>query len=165
MCFPHEGVNLPNIRCEFRKMFYRCFHRQSRIGELFFGSKIIIQGVFYAVEIGVDNRLAVQYPSLLGNVVFSYLSGVVEYALEQSAVNGDPLSRRKLKRLFAQKLSDPCGNDVGFLCSIFDFRAGSSLFVIAVNTLLRFIDSDFTLDMFLCGIQQIIRGFQSVNRL
>ena len=82
-----ERVNLPNIRCKFCKVLHRGFHRQSLIGELFFGGKIIIQRVFYAVKISVDNSFSVQYPFLFGNVILTYLSGVVKYALKQSAVN------------------------------------------------------------------------------
>ena len=82
-----EGMNLPNIRCKFCKVLHRRFNRQSLIGKLFFGGKIIIQRVFYAVKISVDNRFAVQYPFLFGNVILTDLSGVVKYALKQSAVN------------------------------------------------------------------------------
>lgn len=99
-----KGMNLPNIRCEFCKVLHRCFNRQSLIGELFFGGKIIIQRVFYAAPISIDNRFAVQYPFLFGNVILTYLPGMIEYALKQSAVNGNPLSRRKLKRFFTQQL-------------------------------------------------------------
>lgn len=82
-------------------MLYRCLNRQSLIGELLFGGKIIIQSIFYTVKICIYNRFAVQYPFLFGNVILTDLSGVVKYTLEQSAVNGEPLGRGKLKCLFA----------------------------------------------------------------
>ena len=67
-----EGMNLPNIRCKFCKVFHRCFNRQSLIGKLFFGGKIIIQSIFYAAPISVDNRFSVQYPFLY----CQFLSGI-----------------------------------------------------------------------------------------
>ena len=148
-----KGMNLPNIRCKFCKVFHRRFNRQSLIGEQLFGGKIIIQRVFYAAPISVDNRFAVQYPFLFGNVILTDLSCVVKYTLEQSAVNGNPLGRRKLKRLFAQKLRYSSGNDVGFLCFVFRFGAVRSLLVIAMNTLLNLVNGDFALNVILCSIQ------------
>ena len=165
-CVPlAEGMNPPNVRCKFCKVLYRRFHGQSLIGKLFFGGKIIIQSIFYVIEIGVDNRFAIQYPFFFRNVILSYLSGVVKYTLEQSVVNGNPLGRGKLERLFTQKLRYSCGYNIRFLCFVFRFGAGGSLLVIAVDTLLSFIYSDFTLDVILCGVQQIFGGFQPVNRL
>ena len=73
-----EGMNLPNVRCKFCKMLYRRFNRQPLIGKLFFGGKIIIQRVFYAVKISIDNRFVVQYPFLFGNVILTDLPGVVK---------------------------------------------------------------------------------------
>ena len=153
-CVPlAEGMNLPNVRCKFCKVPYRCFNRQSLIGKLFFGGKIIIQSIFYTVKICIDNCFAVQYPFLFGNVVLSDLSGVVKYALKQSAVNGNPLSRRKLKRFFAQKLGYSCRYDICLFGFIFDFCTGGFLLIIAMNTLLSFVDGYFTLNVILCTIQ------------
>ena len=78
-CIPFaEGMNLPNIRCELCKVFYCCFDRKAFIRELLFGGEIIIQCFFYAVEISVDNRLAVQYPLFFRNVILADLPSVVE---------------------------------------------------------------------------------------
>ena len=66
-----ERVNLPNIRCKFCKVFHRRFNRQSLIGKLFFGGKIIIQSIFYTVKICIDNCFAAQYPFFFGNVIFT----------------------------------------------------------------------------------------------
>ena len=68
-----ERVNLPNIRCKFCKVLHRCFNRQSLIGELLFGGKNIIQSIFYAAPISVDNRFSVQYPFLY----CQFLSGIL----------------------------------------------------------------------------------------
>ena len=73
-----EGMNLPNVRSEFRQVLHRRIYGQALIGELFFGGKIIIQSIFYAVKISVDNRFAVQYPFFFGNVILTDLSGVVK---------------------------------------------------------------------------------------
>ena len=156
-----ERVNLPNIRCEFCKVLHRCFNRQSLIGELFFGGKIIIQRVLYAVEISINNRFAVQYPFLFGNVILTDLSCVIKYAFKQSAVNGNPLSRRKLKRLFTQKLRYSCRYDICLFCFVFGFCTGGSLLVIAVNTLLSFINGNFTLDVHVDYVDE--NASQSIN--
>ena len=73
-----KGMNLPNVRCKLCKMLHRCFNRQPLIRKLLFGGKIIIQSIFYAVKISVDNRFAVQYPFFFGNVILTDLSGVVK---------------------------------------------------------------------------------------
>ena len=88
-----EGVNLPNIRCKLCKVLYRCFNRQSLIRKLLFGGKIIVQSFFNAVPIRINYGISVQHPLFLGNVILPDLTGVVEYALKQSAVNGNPLGR------------------------------------------------------------------------
>lgn len=160
-----EGMNLSNIRCKLYKVLHRRFHGQSLIGKLFFGGKIIIQRIFYAIKISIDNCFAVQYPFFFGNVILADLSGVVKYTLKQSAVNGNPLGRGKLKRLFAQKLRYSCRYNICLFGVVLNLGAGGSLLVIAVDTLLSFIYSDFTLDVILCGVQQIFGGFQPVNRL
>ena len=88
-----ERVNLPNIRCKLCKVLYRCFNRQPLIRKLLFGGKIIIQRFFNAVPIRINYGIAVQHPLFLGDVILPDLTGVVEYALNQSAVNGNPLGR------------------------------------------------------------------------
>ena len=88
-----EGMNLPNIRCKFSKMFHCCFNRQFLIGELFFCSKSITKSAFYTVEISVGNRFAVQYPFFFFFFLMKDFSSVVEYSLKQSAVIGNHLVR------------------------------------------------------------------------
>ena len=78
-------------------MLHRCIYGQTLIGELFFGSKIIIQCVPDTVPVRIDHGVAVQHPLFLGDVVLSNLSGVTEHALKQSAVDGEPLGGGELE--------------------------------------------------------------------
>ena len=82
------------------------------IRKLLFGGEIIVQSFFNAVPIRINYGIAVQHPLFFCDVVLPDLSGVVEYALKQSAVNGKPLGRRKLKCLFSQQLRYSCRNDI-----------------------------------------------------
>ena len=147
-----EGVNLPNIRCKLCKVLYRCFNRQPLIRKLLFGGKIIIQRFFNAVPIRINYGVAVQYPPFLGDVILPDLTGVVEYALKQSTVNGDPLGRGKLKRFFSQQLRYSCRNNICFFGFVFRFGADRVLLIITVNPLLCFINGDFALNVILCGV-------------
>ena len=92
-----EGVNLPNVGGEFRQMLHHRIYRQALIGELFFGSKIIVQRILDTVPARIDHGIAVQHPFFLGDVVLPNLSGVVEYTLKQPAVDGEPLGGGKLE--------------------------------------------------------------------
>ena len=78
-------------------MFHRSIYGQALIGELFFGSKIIIQCVPDTVPVRIGHGVAVQHPLFLGDVVLSNLSRVTEHALKQPAVDGEPLGRRELE--------------------------------------------------------------------
>ncbi|CDD64884.1 uncharacterized protein BN614_00848 [Firmicutes bacterium CAG:341] len=96
-----ERVNLPNIRSKFCQMLYSRINRQALVRKLFFGCKVIIQGFLNTVPIRIGNRIAVQNPLFLCDVVLPDLSCVTEHALEQSSMNRKPLGRGKLKRFFS----------------------------------------------------------------
>ena len=160
-----EGMDLPNIRCKLCEVLYRCFNRQSLIRKLFFGGEIIVQSFFNAVPIRIDHGIAAQHPLFLCDVILPNLSGVVKYALKQSAVNGNPLGGGKLKRFFSQQLRYSCRNDICLFGFVFRFGSRGALFIITVNPLLRFINGDFALNVILCGVQQIGRSIQPVNCL
>ena len=142
-----KGMNLPDARCEFCEVSDGRFYRQTLVGKLLFGCKIVVQSVTNTIEIRVNYGIAVEYPFLLGDVVRSDLTCVLEYALEQSAVNGHPLRRRELKALFAEELCDSCRNDISFFGRILDFGALDTLLVVALNALLRLVNTDVTLDV------------------
>ena len=146
-------------------MLHRCVNRQPIIRELLFGSEVLIQRISDTVPIRIDYGVAVQHPLFLGDIVLPYLTGAVKYTLKQSAVNGEPLDRRELKRFFTQKLRYPGRYDICFFGFIFRFGADSALLIIAANTFLRLINGDFPLNVILCSIQQIFRCTESVNRL
>ena len=109
-----EGMNLPNVRSEFRQVLHRRIYGQALIGELFFIGKIVIQRVFDTVPVRIDHGVAVQHPLFLGDVVLQNLSGVTEHAFKQSAVDGEPLGRRELEGFFAQQLCDSGRDNICF---------------------------------------------------
>ena len=70
-----------------------------------------------------------------------------------------------MKGLFAQELCDPRRNDIRLLGVVLHLKALRALLVVALDTLLGFVDGDVALDMLLGSIQQVFRCFQPVNSL
>ena len=109
-----EGMDLPNIRGEFRQVLHRRIYGQALIGELFFGGKIVIQRILDTVPIRIGHGIAVQHPLFLGDVVLPNLSGVTEHALKQPTMDGEPLGGGELESFFPQQFCDSGGNNVRF---------------------------------------------------
>ena len=147
------------------QMSDRCLHRQPLVGKLLFSSEVVVQSVTDAGKVGIDHRVTAQHPFLFCDVVLTDLTGVVEHPLEQSAVDGQPLSRGKLKTLFTQELCDPHGNDIRLLGVVLHLGALCAVLIVALDSFLGLVNGDITLNMLLGGIQQVFRGIQSVNRL
>ena len=78
-------------------MFHRRIYGQTLIGELFFGSKIVIQRILDTVPVRIDYGIAVQYPLFLSDVVLPNLPGVTEHTLKQPVVDGEPLGGEGLE--------------------------------------------------------------------
>ena len=72
-------------------MFHRRIYGQTLIGELFFGSKIVIQRILDTVPVRIGHGIAVQHPLFLSDVILPNLSGVTEHTLKQPVVDGEPL--------------------------------------------------------------------------
>ena len=92
------------------------------------------------------------YAFLFYNIILANLTGMGKHALKQSAMNRQPFSRRKLKYFLAQQLRYSCGHNIRFLGIVLNFCTISTLLLIALNAFLRFINTDFSLDMFLGSI-------------
>ena len=88
-----EGVDLPYPGGEGRDMT-DCFReRDSGVGELFFRLKIIVHGRTDALPRSIGDGLAAENPFLLGDVVCSELTGVIQQAGKQALMNSLPGSR------------------------------------------------------------------------
>ena len=139
--------------------------RQTFILEVLLLLNIPIQGSSQVFPIQVVYGISFEHPFLLGNIVLSDFSCVLEYPLENSSMQGNISVGIEGKGLAGENLCD-VGRNLICLFLVFILRCTDRLaLIVRVNQFSGFIQSDFSFDVSLSHIYEIRRWLQPIYSL
>ena len=159
-----KRVNLPYTRHKIGDTSNHSWQVNAFIAKQPFLLEIIIQRSRNHVARAIKHRCSIKNPLFFLDIVLSVTSCAKQYTLKQTPMNCSKHCWREGERILGKQTSYARRNPVGLVSASLLASALLGLVVGGYATV-HLIDADAFLDMVLCRLQKVARGFQSVDCL
>ena len=137
-------------------MSYQFIVADTLIAEITFLLDVIINSPAQIFPIKIAHGVTLQYPLSFGDIVFTQFACMLQYAFKDSAMQRYVAICRKVACLYRKYAFDVLRSFVSLLHIIIVSLTGCFTFIVTVEQQIHLIYGDFTRDISLCQVNQIL---------